>query len=74
MKKYYLLINPKGGHKKGLEIFEKVKPVFLDSKVDLTVLHTEYAGHAFDYAKTLDFTTNYKFSNYIFSFCYTKNN
>jgi len=56
MKKYYLLINPKGGHKKGLEIFEKVKPVFLDSKVDLTVLHTEYAGHAFDYANTLDFT------------------
>ena len=55
MKKYYLLVNPKGGHKKGLEIYEKVKHVFTSAGTNVTVLHTEYAGHAFDFAKTLDF-------------------
>jgi len=55
MKKYYLLVNPKGGHRKGLEIYKKVKPVFSKSNVEVTVLHTEYAGHAFDFANTLDF-------------------
>ena len=55
MKKYYLLVNPKGGHKKGLEIYEKVKHVFTNADTNVTVLHTEYAGHAFDFAKTLDF-------------------
>ena len=55
MKKYYLLVNPKGGHKKGLEIYEKVKHVFTNAGTNVTVLHTEYAGHAFDFANTLDF-------------------
>ena len=55
MKKYYLLVNPKGGHKKGLEIYEKVKHVFSKSDAEVTVLHTEFAGHAFDFANTLDF-------------------
>ena len=55
MKKYYLLVNPKGGHEKGLEIFEKVKYVFSNSDTEISVLHTEYAGHAFDFANTLDF-------------------
>ena len=55
MKKYYLLVNPKGGHKKGLEIYEKVKHIFSSAGTNITVLHTRYAGHAFDFAKTLDF-------------------
>ena len=55
MKKYYLLVNPKGGHKRGLEIYEKVKHVFTNASTNVTVLHTEYAGHAFDFANTLDF-------------------
>ena len=55
MKKYYLLVNPKGGHKKGLEIYEKVKHIFSSAGTNITVLHTEYAGHAFDFANTLDF-------------------
>ena len=55
MKKYYLLVNPKGGHKRGLEIYEKVKHIFSNAGTKITVLHTEYAGHAFDFAKTLDF-------------------
>ena len=55
MKKYYLLVNPKGGHKRGLEIYEKVKHIFSSAGTNITVLHTEYAGHAFDFANTLDF-------------------
>ena len=55
MKKYYLLVNPKGGHKRGLEIYEKVKHIFSSAGTKITVLHTEYAGHAFDFANTLDF-------------------
>ena len=55
MKKYYLLVNPKGGHKRGLEIYEKVKHIFSSAGTITTVLHTEYAGHAFDFANTLDF-------------------
>tara|TARA_A100001234_G_scaffold220183_1_gene232593 strand:+ start:1092 stop:1979 length:888 start_codon:yes stop_codon:yes gene_type:complete len=55
MKKYYLLVNPQGGHKRGLEIYEKVKHIFSSAGTNITVLHTEYAGHAFDFANTLDF-------------------
>ena len=55
MKKYYLLVNPKGGHKRGLEIYEKVKHIFSSAGANITVLQTEYAGHTFDFAKTLDF-------------------
>ena len=56
MRQHYLLINPKGGYKKGLEIFERVRDVFRNTNTKLTVLHTEYAGHAFDLANTLDFS------------------
>ena len=56
MRQHYLLINPKGGYKKGLEIFERVRDVFRKTNTKLTVLHTEYAGHAFDLANTLDFS------------------
>ena len=55
MKKYYLLVNPKGGHKRGLEIYEKVKHIFSSAGTNITVLHTEYAGHAFDFANRLNF-------------------
>ena len=55
MKKYYLLVNPKGGHKRGLEIYKKVKHIFSSAGTNITVLHTEYAGHAFDFANRLNF-------------------
>ena len=38
------------------EIFEKVKYVFDKSNIKLKVLHTEYAGHAFDLANSLDYS------------------
>ena len=51
MKKFYLVVNPKGGAKKGLEILKKVKPIFENSGAQIDVLETEYAGHAEEYAK-----------------------
>ncbi|MDP6170214.1 MAG: diacylglycerol kinase family lipid kinase [Candidatus Marinimicrobia bacterium] len=54
MKKYYLIVNPAGGTKKGLDILEKVKPIFQKHQVEITILHTEYAGHARQLAKELD--------------------
>ena len=55
MKKHYLIVNPEGGKKKGLDILNKVKPIFEEANIDLTILKTEYAGHAKDYAKNLDY-------------------
>jgi YegS/Rv2252/BmrU family lipid kinase len=48
MAKYYLLVNPHGGLKKGLGILEKVQPIFEEHGDELTILETEYAGHARD--------------------------
>lgn len=55
MKRSYLIVNPHGGLKKGLNILEKVKPIFDEGDVELNVLETEYAGHARDYANEIDF-------------------
>tara|TARA_B100001123_G_scaffold125519_1_gene146245 strand:- start:615 stop:1502 length:888 start_codon:yes stop_codon:yes gene_type:complete len=55
MKKFYLVVNPKGGAKKGLEILKKVRPIFENSGAQIDVLETEYAGHAEEYAKTMDY-------------------
>ena len=55
MKRSYLIVNPHGGFKKGLNILEKVKPIFDEGDVELNVLETEYAGHARDYANEIDF-------------------
>ena len=56
MKKYYLIVNPAGGTKKGLKILEMVSPIFDKSGVHLDVLQTEYAGHAGELANNLDFS------------------
>ena len=56
MKKYYLLVNPAGGTKKGMKILEMVKPIFDKSEVHVDIIQTEYAGHANELANTLDFS------------------
>ena len=53
MKKYYLTVNPHGGIKKGKEILTKVVPLFDNANIALTIIETEYAGHARDLAKEL---------------------
>jgi len=54
VKKYYLIVNPAGGTKKGLKILEKVRPIFDKSGVHVDIIQTEYAGHANELANTLD--------------------
>ncbi len=53
MARYYLTVNPHGGVKLGLGILEKVKPLFNEAGAKLTILETEYAGHATVLARTL---------------------
>ncbi len=54
MSKYYVTVNPHGGVKKGLDILERVKPLFDEAGAEITILETEYAGHAREFAKTVD--------------------
>ena len=54
MAKYCITVNPLGGTKKGLRILEKVIPVFESANAEVTVVETEYAGHAKDLALNLD--------------------
>jgi len=55
MDKYYLVVNPQGGAKKGHAILEKVKPVFKQAKAELEIKETRYSGHARMLANTLSF-------------------
>lgn len=51
--KYYLAVNPHGGAKKGLDILEKVRPVFAQAGAEIDVKETRYAGHARNMARDL---------------------
>ena len=55
MKRFYLAVNPHGGLKKGMGILDAVRPILEDGGAELTVLETEYAGHARDYANEVDY-------------------
>ncbi len=55
MSKYYLVVNPHGGNKKGLAVLERVKSVFSEAKAEIDIKETRYAGHARFMANTLDF-------------------
>ncbi len=57
-KKLYVVVNPHGGVKKGIAALEQVVlPVWRDEfGIEVTVLKTEYAGHARDLARTVDLT------------------
>lgn len=53
--KFYLIVNPHGGVKKGSGILEIVKPVFDEAGAALEIIETEYAGHGRELAKTMEF-------------------
>jgi YegS/Rv2252/BmrU family lipid kinase len=55
MRKYYLVVNPHGGSKKGLAVLEGVKSVFSEAKAEIDIKETRYAGHARSMANTLEF-------------------
>ena len=53
MKKLYLIVNPEGGSKRGLDILKNVEPIFSEAEVELTILETKYAGHAEEFANEI---------------------
>ncbi|NQT26303.1 diacylglycerol kinase family lipid kinase [candidate division KSB1 bacterium] len=55
MSKYYLVVNPYGGTRKGLAILEKVKPIFAKAGAEVEIKETRYAGHARVMINSLDF-------------------
>ncbi|MEA1898402.1 MAG: diacylglycerol kinase family protein [Bacteroidota bacterium] len=55
MKKYYIAINPFGGSKNGMDILDRVLPIFKEAGAEVEIKETRYAGHARNMANTLDF-------------------
>ncbi|MEE4311172.1 MAG: diacylglycerol kinase family protein [candidate division KSB1 bacterium] len=55
MSRYYLVVNPHGGARKGRAILDKVKPVFKEAGAEIDIQETRYAGHARIMANSLDF-------------------
>lgn len=54
-RKYFVLINPYGGTKKGPNIWKSVvQPIFDVSNLAYDVVFTQYAGHAADIGKSFD--------------------
>ena len=52
MPKYYLIVNPMSGHKKGHSILEKIKPVFEKGNIELVIDISTHQNHPFELAKT----------------------
>jgi sphingosine kinase len=53
--KYYVIVNPHGGFKRGLSILEKVKPIFKEAGAEIEIKETRYAGHARVMANSLNY-------------------
>ena len=53
--KFYIIVNPHGGKKKGVSILRSIESRFQEAGCELSVLETEYAGHARDLSRELDF-------------------
>ena len=55
-KRLYLAVNPHGGRKSGPAVLRQVKPIFDAAGIDLNIFETEYAGHAREFIRDLDFS------------------
>ena len=53
--KFILIVNPFSGKKQGLEIFNKIKKKFNSKQIDLTLIKTEFPGHAEQIIKKFNF-------------------
>ncbi len=52
--RFLLVVNPRGGKRRGLAILEQVQPVFAAAGAQLDVRVTERSGHAQEIARTMD--------------------
>lgn len=53
--KFIVIVNPFSGKKQGLEIFNKIKQKFDSKNIDLTLIRTEFPGHAEEIIKKFNF-------------------
>lgn len=53
-RRFVLLVNPRGGRQGGLDVLERVRPVFDAAGVNLDVYVSQYAGHAGELARTVE--------------------
>jgi diacylglycerol kinase (ATP) len=53
-KRFVVVVNPRGGARRGLAVLESVKPVFDAAGAELEVHVTTHAGHAQELAKTIN--------------------
>jgi len=53
-KRFFLIVNPHGGRKRGLHLLSEIQPIFDGQGIKLEVIETEFAGHAGEIAKQKD--------------------
>jgi YegS/Rv2252/BmrU family lipid kinase len=53
-RRYIVIVNPRGGRRRGPAVLERVRPVFAAAGAELEVHVTERPGHAAELAATLD--------------------
>lgn len=51
-KRFVVVVNPRGGRRRGLTVLEQVKPIFAAAHAELEVRVTEYSGHGREMAQT----------------------
>jgi diacylglycerol kinase (ATP) len=54
-KKFYLIVNPHGGRRKGHRLLKLIRPVLEAAGLELELIETKFAGHARELARQLDF-------------------
>ena len=53
--RFIFIVNPYSGKKRSKEILDLIKPVFDSKGIDLTLIFTEFSGHARQLANKLKF-------------------
>ncbi len=56
IRRLLVVVNPRGGKRRGLTILDRVKPVFAAAGIELDVRVTQRSGYAREMARTLDMT------------------
>lgn len=55
-KRFLVLVNPRGGARRGMAVLNEIRPSFQNADAELDVHCTDHAGHALELARTLDLT------------------
>jgi YegS/Rv2252/BmrU family lipid kinase len=49
-----VIVNPRGGRRRGGDVLKLIQPALIAADIDLNVLTTTHAGHAFQFAQEMD--------------------